>query len=75
MKLTFLKLAGADGYRAAILAQPRKEAELADDDCFSQKQTRVHVFVFLSCPIPFCKSLRYTLDEHNTSWGPASAGR
>ena len=50
---TFIGLAGADGYRAAILAQPLKEAELTYDDCFSRKQTRIHVFVFLSCPIPF----------------------
>jgi hypothetical protein len=29
------------------------EAELTYDDFFRGKQTRVHVFVFLSCPIPF----------------------
>jgi hypothetical protein len=30
-----------------------KEPELTYDDFFSGKRTRVHMFVFLSCPIPF----------------------
>jgi hypothetical protein len=30
-----------------------EEVELTYDDFFSEKRTRIHVFVFLSCPIPF----------------------
>ncbi len=31
------------------------------------------MFVYLSCTVPFCKPIRYTFYEYETSWGPAFA--
>ena len=54
---------------------PLKEAELTYHGFFLGKHTHVHGFVFLSCPIPFCKSIRYTRAEDETSWEPDGACR
>ena len=32
-----------------------------------------HMFVCLSCTVPFWQPIRYTLDEYETSWVPAFA--